>query len=73
MTAATAPTVVCCCGQAALSLLGLDGDSWVRIEAAEQQQHQHGQQQGALKRHKAVCEAPVRAVLQVRAVRKPMP
>lgn len=42
--------------QAALARLGLDGDSWVRIEAAQPQQ-QEGQH--------AVCEAPVRAVLQV--------
>lgn len=45
------------CVQAALQRLGLDGDSWVRIEPAQQQQDQQQQ---------AVCEAPVRAVLQVR-------
>lgn len=47
------------CVQAALQRLGLDGDSWVRIEAAQQQPA--GQQQ-----QRAVCEAPLRAVMQVR-------
>jgi len=45
--------------QAALPRLGLDGDSWVRIEAAHKQDQQQQQQQHA------VCEAPIRAILQV--------
>jgi hypothetical protein len=48
--------------QAALKRLELDGDSWVRIQAAQQQQQGQQQQQ----QQHAVCEAPVRAVLQVR-------
>eukprot|EP00878_Enallax_costatus_P047046 GHUV01057419.1.p2 GENE.GHUV01057419.1~~GHUV01057419.1.p2 ORF type:complete len:122 (+),score=47.54 GHUV01057419.1:342-707(+) len=45
--------------QAALALLGLDGDSWVKIQPADKSQQQ---QQPCSSR--AVCEATVRAVLQ---------
>jgi sulfite reductase alpha subunit-like flavoprotein len=55
------PSLWCIVLQAALQRLGLDGDAWVRVQAAALQT---GQQGDGTSTGAAVCEAPVRALLQ---------
>lgn len=61
----------CCCPaallQAALARLGLNGDTWVHIEAAESHTASSHIQNGtgiSSSSSRTVCEAPIRAVLQ---------